>query len=325
MTAKHPVVVITGASSGIGRATVLEFAAKGARVVLVSRSAANLRGVVEECEAMGAEAMAVAADVSDFAAVRSAATVAKQRFGRIDVWVNDASIGTFGTLLETDLDDFRRVIDVNVMGYVYGCRAALEVMSEQGEGAIVNVASIAGAVPQPFFASYGMSKAAVRALSVSLRSELALSGLRRIHVSTVSPATIDTPFFGHAGNSTGRRLRAMPPVYPPEKVARAIVAASVKHPAETIVGALGRSFMRSHRLTPGMTEGLMALMVDLGQLSLRQSTPNTSGILYASATDGAVTGGWGGARKARRRKLLALAGLAAGVMLVHRLTRSRET
>lgn len=322
MTKQNPVVVITGASSGIGRATALAFAEKGARLVLAARGLGPLEEVVAECERAGAEAIAVPADVTDEQAVRSIANTAVDRFGRIDVWINDAATGIFGPFIGADMNDFRRVLDVDVMGTVYGSRAALEVMDEQGEGVIINIASIVGAVPQPYTAAYGMAKAAVRALGVSLRSELSLARRWRIHVCTVLPPTIDTPFFAHAPNFSGRKVRAMPPVYPPDKVARAIVGLASVPRSEVVVGGMGKTFVRLHRMAPRAIEAQMAVQVETAHLSRNESAPDTKGNLYDTSSPVGVTGGWNGARRLRRRKVIGVALLAGGAgILARRLTR----
>ena len=177
MRVKGAVVVITGAAGGIGRATALRFARSGAHVVLAGRRAEALEEVAAECRARGVQALAVPTDITDAAAVDRLARRAVERFGRIDVWVNCASVGLFASVADSPLEDVRRLLDVNVMGYVHGARAALGQMRTQGSGVLVNVSSVIGVVPQPYSFAYAMAKAAVRALSVSLRSELRLAGL----------------------------------------------------------------------------------------------------------------------------------------------------
>jgi NAD(P)-dependent dehydrogenase (short-subunit alcohol dehydrogenase family) len=302
------VVVVTGASSGIGRATALRFARKGAKVVLAARRGQALEELAAECERRGGEAVAVPTDVSDAEAVQRLAEQAVSRFGRIDVWINNTAVAFFSPFLDVPLEDFRRVMDVNVMGYVHGCRAALEQMQEQGSGVIVNVSSVVGEIAQPYTSAYSMSKAAIRALGVSLRSELRLAGRNQIKVCTVLPATIDTPFFEHAANYTGRKAVAMPPVYAPQKAARTIVDVSLSPRPETIVGPLGRAMALQHRLTPRAMETLMAVQVDSAQLSRKEPAPPSRGNIYEPLPNGpaaTVEGGWHGRRKTAVRKMAA--------------------
>jgi short-subunit dehydrogenase len=228
----------------------------------------------------------------------------------------------YGPFTEVPLEDFRRVLDVDVMGYVHGARAALPYMYEQDGGVIVNVASIAGIVSQPYSHAYAMSKAAVRALGSSLRQELAVEGVQGVKVCTVLPATIDTPFFQHAANYTGRRIRAMPPVYTPERVARAIVDLVRVPRREVVVGPLGRGMVVQSRFTPALVERMMARQVERAHLSRKQAAPASSGNLYASEDEtGAVGGGWHGKRKTAVRRVMTAAALAGGARGAWRLLR----
>lgn len=298
------VVVITGASSGIGRATALAFAGKGVAVVVAARRKDALEKVVGECESRGARALAVPTDVSDPEAVEELGRLAVEHFGRIDVWVNGAAVSVYGPILDVPLDDFRRVLDVNVMGYVHGARVALGHMRDQGSGVLVNVSSITSVVPQPYATAYVMSKAAVSALSASLRQELQLTGDRKIKVCTVLPATIDTPLFQHAANYTGRQVVAMPPVYPAGQVAKTIVRLA-RHPRrEVVVGRAGQVMRRQARTRPHALERTAARMVDRGHLSREEPAPAMSGNLHVPSSDsGSVAGGWQGKRRTAVRRL----------------------
>ncbi|MCU1475211.1 SDR family oxidoreductase [Amnibacterium sp.] len=313
------VVVLTGASSGIGRAAALRFAAKGDRLVLASRRGPVLEALAAECRAAGGDAIAVPTDVTDWDAVQALARAAVARFGGIDIWVNDAAVSVFAPVVEVPLDEFRRVIDVDVMGYVHGARAALEVMMPSRRGVIVNVSSIVGEIPQPYTAAYSMSKAAVRALGVSLRAELRLQKLKDVHVATVLPPTVDTPFFRHSANHTGRRVQAMPPVYSVDKVADVIVAAARSPKDEIVIGRLGRTMVRRHRRTPRPVEAQMAVMVETTHLSPTRPADDTSGILFEPARDPAdatATGGWAGRTRTAGRLALAGALAATGAAVV---------
>ena len=326
MRSRNFVVVVTGASSGIGRATALRFASKGAKVVLAARRGRALEGLADECERLGGEALAVPTDVSDDGAVQRLAERAVDRFSRIDLWINNAAVTFFSPFLDVPLEDFRRVMDVNVMGYVHGCRAALEKMQAQGSGVIVNVASVVGEIAQPYTAAYSMSKAAIRALGVSLRSELRLSGRNRIKVCTVLPATIDTPFFQHGANYTGRKALAMPPVYTPQKAARAIVRVSLSPRSETIIGPMGRAMALQHKFTPRLMETVMALQVDSRHLSRSEPAPVSAGNIYEPLTNGpapTAEGGWHGRRKTALRKTTAVLLIVAGAKGLSRVLARR--
>jgi short-subunit dehydrogenase len=322
------VVVITGASSGIGRATALRFAKEGASLVLASRRGAALTELAVECRALGARAEAVPTDVSDEQQVTALAEQAVGRFGRIDVWINDASVAVFAPLVEAPIDEVKRVFDVNVMGYLYGARAALGVMTRQGTGVLLNVASIAGEVPYPYAGAYGMSKAAVRAMGISLRGELRLAGATGVHVATVSPPTVDTPFFQHSANHTGRRVLAMPPVYSVEKVAAAIVRTAHRPKDEVVIGRVAKAMVRQHRRTPRPVEAQMAAMVETTHLSLTESAEDTTGTLFAPSTDPAgvrATGGWAGRTRTTGRVLLASGVAALGALVLARRLGARSS
>ncbi|RZA00608.1 MAG: SDR family NAD(P)-dependent oxidoreductase, partial [Proteobacteria bacterium] len=159
------VVVITGASSGIGRSTALAFAKKGARLVLAARKKEKLDGLARECASLGAESIAVSVDVTDADAVQSLAKEAVTRFGRIDVWVNNAGIGVIGSFTEIPLAEHRKVIETNLMGYIHGAYAALGVFQKQRFGTLINNASISSRLTTPYLSSYTASKWAIRGLS----------------------------------------------------------------------------------------------------------------------------------------------------------------
>ena len=317
---KNQVVVITGASSGIGRETALLFAKKGARLVVAARRQGALDQVVAECEELGAEAIAVVTDVSVSSQVERLAAIATARFGRIDVWVNNASVAAFGTLNEVPEADFRRVLDVNIMGYVFGAKAALGAFRQQGSGVLVNVSSVLSEVPYPYLVSYSMSKAATSALNSALRQELAISRLKKVHVTSVLPSTIDTPFYGNAANYLGRVAVPPPPVYPVKPVAKAIVHAAAHPEREIVVGRAGRQLVRLHRAAPNSLDKQMAALGAATRKSGRIGVEPTANTLFEPANNAVSVshGNWHGPSRLAKRRALTFAAIGVAGALVAR-------
>lgn len=311
------VVVVTGASSGIGKATALELAARGASVVLAARREEELEEARHEVEQRGeGGALAVPTDVTSEAQVERLAQRAVETFGRIDAWVNNAAVGAYGRIEDTATDVFRRVLDTNVMGYVHGTKAALARFRLQGSGVLVFVDSLIVGAPQPYSAPYGMSKAAIRSFAESLRMELLLDGARGIHVCTVLPATIDTPFFHHAANYTGRVLRALPPVYPPEQVARTIVRLMERPRREVFVGRASRLGALQHTLAPGLYQRVAARQIDRHHLVDRPAEETSGNVFEPMRDGGGVSGGWKRTGPAVDRALLGLAAAVPAAVLL---------
>ncbi|HLO74942.1 MAG TPA: SDR family oxidoreductase [Magnetospirillum sp.] len=308
---KDKVVVITGASSGIGRAAAQAFARAGARLVLAARSEPALEIAALECVQAGGEAIPAPCDVGDAESVLHVAETARQRFGRIDVWINDAGVHLLGRIDEVPLEDFRQVIEVNLMGTVHGCRAALPVFRSQGAGVLINIGSMAGTVGQPYASAYVASKWAVRGLSEALRTEV--MDQPGIHVCTVLPPSIDTPLFQHAANYAGRAVQPMPPVYSPEQVADTIVAVARRPVREAFIG-MGRVVAAMHAVAPGATERMMSRAASRRHFQRRASGPS-HGNLYTPQLD-AVHGGWGDSESHTARNVaLVAAGIAVAVPL----------
>jgi pyruvate dehydrogenase (quinone) len=203
-------VVITGASSGIGRAAAYAFSHAGANVVLAARSGAVLIEIARECERSGVRALAVETDMSDAAAARYLAQRAFSFGGGIDIWINNAGVAAFGRFLETPVEAHDQVIRTNLLGYLHGAHAVLPYFERQGGGLLINVVSVAGWAPTPLGSSYSASKFAVRGLMESLRIERAGSG-SDIHICDVHPIFVDTPVLEHTGNYGERQIRPVPP------------------------------------------------------------------------------------------------------------------
>lgn len=237
---KQKSVVITGASSGIGRATALALAKQGAWLTLVARREDALDSLRGEVEKLGGRALVHRCDVTDAAAVKDVARDANATYGRIDAWVNNAGVFVVGELEKTPDDVFHRAMEVNFHAYVYGAKAVLPFFRSKRSGVLINVGSVESRVTAPFSTAYASTKFAVRGLSRSLRQELEGTG---ICVCTVMPPSTDTPLFEHTANFTGRKAKPMDPVIAPSRVASAIVKCIQKPRAEVIIGGWRRSPM----------------------------------------------------------------------------------
>lgn len=314
--ARDLVVVITGASSGVGREAALEFARRGAAVTLIGRREQALHELAAECERAGGRALVGAADVTDEAAVQDVARRTVEAFGRIDVWVNNAAVALFGLFEETPSRAYRRVIETNVFGTIHGARAALPQFRRQGSGVLINICSAVCTLPGPFISAYLTSKCAIRGLSQSLRQELLLLGEDNIHVCTVMPSSINTPLFRTSSNYTGKEPTPMPPVYPAERVVRAIMRLVEEPRREVYVGNSGRVFTWFSTLAPGAMERLLAFTYDNLILNPEKASPHTDGNLFVPmAGTATVSGGWrysGVIPDLVKRSFKALRALAAG-------------
>jgi NADP-dependent 3-hydroxy acid dehydrogenase YdfG len=284
------IAVVTGASSGIGRATARRFAESGWGVVVAARRADALETVAEECVAAGGKAIALPTDVVDENAVADLARRALERFGHVDAWVNNAGVYLIGDFESTPPDAFRRVYDVNLFGVVHGCRAILPHFRERDSGVIVNVASVDSYVGTRYATAYASSKWAVRGFSDSLRQDLRGTGIK---VAVVSPSAIDTPLFQHSANYAGRRLKAPNPTYEPGSVAAAIVAAAESGKRERIVGVAGKLFAAQRKIAPGLVDGMFAKQLEQDHFEDVPADP-TDGNLWQPIEEGTgASGGWG--------------------------------
>src|SRR5215213_6390971 len=308
---RHPTVVLTGASSAIAPATAPAFARRGANVVLAARHRRLLEQAARDCEALGGRALAVPTDVTDPTQVRDLASAAASAFGRIDVWVNNAGTSMWGSFEDIPLESQARLIELNLLGAIYGCHAALPYFFDSGgRGVIINVSSIFGRVPMPWAAGYTASKAGLAGFTEALRFEL--SSHSGIEVCAVYPAYVDTPTYLISANYTGRTLRPVPPVVPPERVAKRIVGLALRPRRSVRVGALHASAV-PYALAPDRTGRLAAR---LGRHFLFRSGPladaSDGGLFETVAGRAEVRGEWGIPERRRARRAVLIAALTAG-------------
>jgi short-subunit dehydrogenase len=287
---ENRVAVVTGASSGIGRATAVALAARGASVVVVARRAEVLEEVVDECRAHGVEALAMPADVTDADAMATVARETAGRFGRIDIWVNNAAVSMFGAVDEGPVEHWHRVIETNVFGTYHGVRAVLPWMREQAGGVIINVSSVLGKYGAPYLSAYVASKHSVRALSDCVRQEL--FDLDDVHVCTVLPGPIDTPFFQHSANFSGREIKPIKPVIDAHRVAHAIVSVCTRPRREAVVGGSSRQSLLLARLAPGLLERIVSRKIDSDHFADRPAPPSDGNLFEPDPGGDQVTGGW---------------------------------
>ena len=286
------VIVITGASSGIGLVTARMAARRGARVVLNARNEETLRRVAEEINAARGKAIHVAGDVGRFEDVQKIADEAIRRFGGFDTWINNAGVSIYGHMLDQSLEDQRRLFDTNYWGVVHGSMVACAHLRERG-GALLNVGSVLSDVAIPLQGTYCASKHAVKGYTDALRMELEEEGAP-ISVTLIKPSTIDTPYVGHAKNLMAVEPMNPPPVYAPETVAEAILHCAENPERDVTVGGGGKVLSEAAQHIPGLTEKVSgATMFDVQQ-SDRPRPVNRRDSLHAPLSDGEERGTYPG-------------------------------
>ena len=269
-------IVITGASSGFGKGVARRLAERGAKLVLVARRTDLIDALAQEC----GNAIAVTADVGNANEVERVSNAALVQFGGYDVWINDAGVAALGFFDEIPLEDHHRVVQTNLLGVINGSHCAMHQFRRQGHGTLINIASVLGKVPAPYYASYVATKFGVVGLSAALRQELRASGENEaIHVCTVMPGAADTTFFVHAANYTGHRLQPYP-LDDPEPVIEAIVSAVESPRDEIAVGTGTSAAILSHNLAPTLTDIANGVMTHQNQMEQAPEELPTPGNLH---------------------------------------------
>jgi short-subunit dehydrogenase len=279
----------------------VKLGAYGANVVLAARRGEVLEEVAAEVRAGGGQALVVVTDVSREDAVQRLAEAAVQRFGRIDVWINNAAVASIGRFDEVPVADHARVVDVNLKGAIYGSHAAIRQFRQQGGGTLVNISSVEGYVPLAYHASYAATKAALVGLGGAINQEMRLARMSTIKVATVLPWAADTPFWEHAGNYTGRAAEVAT-MDGPEEVVDAIIWVSVHPVKEYAVGWKARGAVFGDRVWPGLAEYVGGNLVHSSQMENAPAAPVAAGSVHEPVARGTgVDGGVRARMEAERR------------------------
>jgi short-subunit dehydrogenase len=250
------VVALMGASSGIGRETAIRFAKRGAKVVVSARNAGALRSLVYEIRRDGGEALAVAADVAEFEQVKAVTDRAVDEYGCLDTWVHLSGVGLYATFDQTEPEEFKRVINVNLMGQVYGAMVALPHLKREGRGALIHISSVEAKRSAPYHSAYAASKHGIEGFLESLRVELKREGWA-ISVTNVMPAAINTPFFSSSRTKLGVKPMGVPPIYQPNTVADVVLYAAEHPTREIVAGGAGKAMLLTQRISPRLMDRLM--------------------------------------------------------------------
>lgn len=256
---KEQVVAVVGASSGIGRETALQFAHRGAKVVVSARSESGLKSLVDEIQQQGGEAVAIVADVTDFEQVKAIADKAVEVYGRLDTWVHAAATGVLATFDKITPEEFKQVIDVNLTGQAYGAMAALPHLKREGRGALIHISSVEARRSIPYQSPYSASKHGVEGMLDALRLELKHEGWP-ISVTNIMPSVINTPYYNKVRTKLGVKPTGVPPYYEPSLVAEAILYVAENPTRDFIVGDVGKVIDIIQRISPALADSILLLI-----------------------------------------------------------------
>ncbi|MGK5677171.1 SDR family NAD(P)-dependent oxidoreductase [Micromonospora sp. URMC 106] len=283
-------VVITGATSGIGRAAARAFAERGDRLVLAARSAGTLAEVRDECRAAGAQVLDVPVDVTTDGAPAALADAAVGRFGGIDVWVHTAAVMVYGRFEETPQRVFEQVVRTDLLAAAAVARAALERFRTAGGGTLILTGSVLGHITAPYLSAYVASKWGLQGLTRVLQQEARETpGVR---VCIVNPGSVDTPVYQRAANYLGRTGRPPLPTTTPERVARAVVDCAERPRREVSVGRANVVMRVGFTALPGVYDALVGPLMRLAGLTDRPVAPHDGVVFAPDPASAAVRGGW---------------------------------
>ncbi len=319
------VAVIFGASSGIGRLTALEFAKRGAKVCAAARSEKGLQTLVDEIEANGGEAFYLIADAADFEQVKAVADKTVEKFGRLDTWIHSAAAFIFSTVEKTSPEEYKRLIEVNLLGQIYGAKAALPHLKKQG-GALIHISSAEAWRTAPYQSAYGASKHGIRGFLQVLRVELEHEQIP-VAVTQILPAAINTPIYDKGRNNMPFKPRPVPPIYHPQIVTDTIIYAAENPSTDIIAGGAGVGVMYAERISPRLADWVSEKVGFIGQTTDEKSSGDYAGSLFETVDGFDTIEGrfsdeqlksdpitWLATHQAAKNVLLATTALAGGLL-----------
>ncbi len=328
------VIVVFGASSGIGRIAAIDFAGRGAKVVVAARSEEGLKSLVEEIEASGGEAHYLIADAADFQQVKNVADSTFRKFGRLDTWVHSAAAFIFAKVEQTEPEEYKRLVEVNLLGQIYGAKAALPYLKKTG-GALIHISSVEAWRTVPYQSAYGASKHGINGFVQALRVELAHDEVP-VSVSQILPAAINTPIYDKGRNKMPFKPRPVPPIYHPQIVSDAILYAAENPVTDLVAGGAGVGVVLAERFSPWLAEWMSGLIGFAGQRTDEKINGNYDGNLFETVGGFDTVEGrfsdeqlksdpitWLATHPAQKNILLSVGGLVGG-LLAWRFLRGTE-